>query len=232
MGKLAKRKRKVGFLRNDEEEEEEEESTANHEAGSTTKGCPPQSAKDACENILVAIQKCSLSSSSSSSSKSSSSQEGMMVINLDHILSKVPYKDMLKDLFGSSSGATIPQIPVVTKAYEESFMRQPMFEHEKPCIMGSECECNMISSVPGEGFVGVEFHLPSSHAGGDTKVQMCVLCHRKMVQKLFYDIIYADSPYRSVPRFLFFLDTKFLALTIWVKQGDHPEVWQHMQPRE
>jgi hypothetical protein len=161
--------------------------------GSAAEGCPPQSAKDACENILDAIQKCSSSIVGSSVQKDS-------CINLDHILSKVPYKDMLKDLFGCSTGMCASlQVPVVTKAYEESFMRQPMFEHERPCVMGADCECNFVSSVAGEGFVAVEFHLPSSSSSQQQQqMQMCVLCHRRMVQKLFYDIIYAGSPYRSV----------------------------------
>lgn len=128
-------------------------------------------------------------------------------INLDHILSCTPYKDMLRDLFGADAGEggddgrggdpkqrlKVPVIPVVTKAYEESFMREPMWEYERPCVMGSNCECNFIGTRQGEGFVGVEFILPSEACmeASERSRSMCVLCHRRLVQSLFYDIIYA-----------------------------------------
>lgn len=154
---------------------------------------PPQSARDACENILAAIQRCNVVAERQPPSSVACDAK----INLDHILSRVPYREMLKDLFGSNAGYKAPDIPVVTKAYEESFMRQPMFEHERPCIMGTQCECNFVSTISGEGFIGVEFTLPSD-PDGSSKRQMCVLCHRKLVQKLFYDIIYTGSPYRGI----------------------------------
>ena len=168
---------------------------------------PPQSARDACENILAAIQRCNVVAERQPSSSQVTDDACPSKINLDHILSRVPYREMLKDLFGSNaavhSGYKAPDIPVVTKAYEESFMRQPMFEHERPCIMGPQCECNFVSTITGEGFIGVEFILPSDAAqnldgSSSKKRQMCVLCHRKLVQKLFYDIIYTGSPYRGI----------------------------------
>jgi hypothetical protein len=194
-----------------------------------------------------------------------SNGEELHEISLDHILSNVPYKDMLQDLFGlagassSSSSGTMasdrdssssssstppsspprasgerqddqnvdhgdrhkkqqgaaggerrcrqqrrclkaPQIPVVTKSYEESFMREPMWDYERPCIMGGNCECNYLGTRPGDGFTAVEFVLPSEVclSAKDRQPQMCVLCHRKLVHTLFYDIIYAGSPYRGV----------------------------------
>lgn len=80
-------------------------------------------------------------------------------INLDNILSRVPYKEMLQDLFGSSDIKT-PSIPIVTKAYEESFMRPPVHPSERGCVQGSDCECNIIGK--GEGFIGVEFCIPGT----------------------------------------------------------------------
>lgn len=162
---------------------------------------PPQSAKDACDSILSAIQRCSAFAERHPAEQN----ESACAVNLDHILSRVPYKEMLRDLFGSqkmsSSADRAPNVPVVAKAYEESFMRQPMFEHERLCVMGALCECNSVSMIPGSGFTAVEFLLPSeasamSSGTADVEQQMCVLCHRKLVQKLFYDIIYAGSPYR------------------------------------
>jgi hypothetical protein len=124
---------------------------------------------------------------------------------------------MLKDLFGSNASCTrgyrAPSIPVVSKVYEESYMRQPIYEYERLCVMGANCECNFIGSRPGEGFVGVEFLLPSEASSSSApceaeeelqdstsraqqqqqQQQMCVLCHRKLVQSLFYDIIYSGT---------------------------------------
>lgn len=172
-------------------------------------GGPPQSARDACENILASIQRCQ---NISSKQTLPLCKKDLISINLDHILSRVPYKEMLKDLFGSNaslqSGYRAPQIPVVTKAYEESFMRQPIFDYERPCVMGAQCECNFVSSNASDAFTAVEFLLPSeqqkydkqfdddSDGSDGRKRQMCVLCHRKLVQKLFYDMIYSGSPYR------------------------------------
>jgi hypothetical protein len=49
-------------------------------------------------------------------------------------------------------------VPVVTRAYEESYMRECMLEDEKPCSMGQYCECNFIDEH--NGFVGVAFVMP------------------------------------------------------------------------
>lgn len=113
---------------------------------------------------------------------------------------------MLKDLFGSNASTTqgyrAPSVPVVSRAYEESYMRQPMREDERPCVMGVNCECNFVGNKVGDGFTAVEFPLPSeaTHDGSAAESgcsqqqqhqRMCVLCHRRLVQSLFYDIIYS-----------------------------------------
>ena len=209
---------------------------------------PRQSALGACQGILDAISKCNVHEGLNSSAEkwldngttaSDGRQEEVqdvttqMVINLDHILSCTPYKDMLQDLFrhhtaqsssshescgsdknrqgawvGSSTAAS--SIPVVPKSYEESFMREPMWDYERPCAMGASCECNFISTRPGEGFTAVEFLLPSedktqrqcdsgasAHEDRSPR-RTCVLCHRKLVQSRFYDIIYSGMPFRGV----------------------------------
>ena len=104
-------------------------------------------------------------------------------LDMDHILSRVPYRDMLENLFGEASGASgpTPELPIITKVYEESFMRQAT-AGERPCAMGDQCECRFIDrQAP---FTAVEFRLPS-----DPEVpQMCVLCSRRTTQKMFYDM--------------------------------------------
>jgi len=61
-------------------------------------------------------------------------------MDLDHILSRVPYRVMLENLFGNITTPEIPDLPIISKAYEENFMRQPM-AGEQPCAMGEQCEC-------------------------------------------------------------------------------------------
>lgn len=74
-------------------------------------------------------------------------------------------------------------VPVVTRAYEESYMRECAHEHEKACSMGQYCECNFID--PEHAFVGVAFVMPELHA---EDLGMCILCLRKLTQMLFYRV--------------------------------------------
>lgn len=111
-------------------------------------------------------------------------------LSLDHILSRVSYRGLLENLF-SNVEAEVPEVPVLSKAYEETFMRQAL-SGEQPCVMGDQCECMHIDrSSP---FVGVEFRLPH-----DPKApQMCLLCSRATTQKCFYDMCYAGKPMRGL----------------------------------
>jgi len=74
-------------------------------------------------------------------------------------------------------------VPVVTRAYEESFMRECNDEHERACSMGQYCECNFIDHE--QAFVGVAFVMPELHA---EDLGMCILCLRKLTQMLFYRV--------------------------------------------
>lgn len=143
-------------------------------------------------------------------------------LNLDYILDRVPYKQMLEDLFGTT-GLSSVDVPVVSRAYEvscfsqiqnfkwwfdkvcsgviylqsvkqESFMREPCNGSERHCVMGMECECNFIDKS--NPFICMEFLLPGESPGSSR--QMCVLCHRRFVQGMFHDIIYAGKPFRGV----------------------------------
>lgn len=110
---------------------------------------------------------------------------------LDHILSRVPYKKMLENLFSNLDPA-IPDVPILTKAYEESLMRQPM-PGERQCVMGELCECMTIDRT--NPFVGVEMRLPNDP---ENTAQMCVLCSRATTQRCFYDICYLSRPIQGV----------------------------------
>jgi hypothetical protein len=75
-------------------------------------------------------------------------------------------------------------IPLVTKTYEEKFMRGSIYQHEKSCIMDYQCECMFIDDE--NPFVGTRFCLPNSE---ESDGGMCVLCIRKSTQLLFYHTI-------------------------------------------
>jgi hypothetical protein len=112
-------------------------------------------------------------------------------LQLDHVLSSVPYRDMLESLFGTVSGPP-PNLPIITKAYEESYMREAG-PGERPCAMGPKCECMFIDhNAP---FVGVQFDLPNelNSNEADQTPKLCVLCCRKTTQKLFYDACYSGK---------------------------------------
>ena len=103
-------------------------------------------------------------------------------MDMDHILSRVPYRDMLENLF-ADAGQPGPaqELPIITKVYEESFMRQPAVG-ERACAMGEQCECRFVDRhAP---FTAVEFRLPGDPDGA----QLCVLCSRRATQKMFYDM--------------------------------------------
>ena len=118
---------------------------------------------------------------------------GAPEVRLDHILSRVPYKSMLENLFQSADDGVQPEqdVPILSRAYEESFMRQPM-PGERSCAMGELCECMFIDKAC--PFVAVELRLPNDP---DT-AQMCVLCSRTVTQKCFYDMCYLGRPIAGI----------------------------------
>jgi hypothetical protein len=106
-------------------------------------------------------------------------------LNLHTVLSDIPYRQILETLFGSDGTRPPDDIPVIIKAWEESFMRESMHPGERPCVMGIECEAQFIDSS--QRFTCTEFLFPGQPR---TEPQMCVLCCRKHTQKLYYDLLY------------------------------------------
>lgn len=77
------------------------------------------------------------------------------------------------------------QLPLITRAYEERYMRSCVSNTEKPCIMGANCECMFIdSSLP---FVGIQFPMPAASFVPNST--LCLLCLRKSTQILFYHVV-------------------------------------------
>ena len=107
-------------------------------------------------------------------------------LDFSDVLSHIDYRHVLEGLFGGRSMGA--DVPVVTRVYEESFMREPM-TGERKCVMGTSCEAMVIDKF--KPFIAVEFQLP----GKQTETpQMCVLCSRKHTQRLFYEFLYRTTP--------------------------------------
>ena len=89
-----------------------------------------------CNKILTSIGKY----------RPSMTNEDNVNLNLDSILRRVSsYKSLLHNMF-SDEGVRVPDIPVVSKSYEELYMREP-FSNERACVMGDDCECQHIVKV-------------------------------------------------------------------------------------
>lgn len=83
------------------------------------------------------------------------------LLSLESIISRQPYVKMMQSLFGAydeSCFSQVPPVKVVSKAWEEMYMREPQ-ENERPCSMGINCECMFID--PALPFTCVEFRLPN-----------------------------------------------------------------------
>ena len=59
-------------------------------------------------------------------------------LSFDTVLSHVSYRQILEGLFGSD-GPPTKDVPILSKSYEESYMRETMGSHERQCVMGQEC---------------------------------------------------------------------------------------------
>jgi hypothetical protein len=72
-------------------------------------------------------------------------------------------------------------LPLVTREYEEAFMRECYLPDDTECVMGDFCECALVGD-----FCGVAFVLPQIST---VSPRMCVLCIRKTTQLLFYRVV-------------------------------------------
>ena len=110
------------------------------------------------------------------------------VVDTEGLLSRLPYKKMLNDMFGGNIRGSMrtADMPYVTRAYEEAFMREPMHANERPCARAQCCECMFIDRQ--QPFVGVEFLLPGEAI--PRTPHLCVLCCRSTTQQLYYDIMF------------------------------------------
>ena len=100
----------------------------------------------------------------------------------------------------------INDLPVVSKSYEDMYLRAPRTRHgERPCVMGEQCFCNVIAQMrygrsTTRGFVCMEFLVPAARdawlvgRGLPERRQKCLVCLR-------YFTTYAYLTARSDPDF-------------------------------
>ena len=117
-------------------------------------------------------------------------------IDTEGLLSRLPYKKMLNDIFGGNLRGNLhsENIPYVTRAYEEAFMREPLNSTERECAKGAQCECMFIDR--NQPFVGVEFLLPGEVL--PRTPHLCVLCCRATTQQLYYDVMFDKAEFPGV----------------------------------
>ena len=97
------------------------------------------------------------------------------------VVETLPLSELMKNTETRSSSV----IPVVSRVYEERYMRECKNKSERPCVMDKQCECMLIDTA--NGFVGVQFEIPGVENSDNT---MCILCLRKTTTLLFYKTIY------------------------------------------
>lgn len=84
-------------------------------------------------------------------------------------------------------------IQVVTRAYEEQYLREPTGK-ERPCIMGDQCQGMNLPHVNANGFVVREFLLPSEEeefkrtGNLPTEGRLCLMCKRSEIARAFINI--------------------------------------------
>ena len=105
---------------------------------------------------------------------------GVVWMCLETVLDSTPFGAALQQ-HGPPECLPKDSLPLVTRAYEEAYMRECHLPEDTPCVMGEFCECQSMG-----GFCGVAFVLPHVSA---VSPRMCVLCIRKTTQMLFYRIV-------------------------------------------
>lgn len=132
--------------------------------------------EDTCSSILTTIQ---------NNLNTSTFINDLEQMKIDSIINTIPYQQIVNNIFEDQIQNNV-EIPIITKAYEEMYMRESANANERQCVNGNMCECMFID--PSNQFVAVEFLLP--HEQPTENIMPCVLCQRQITQKLFFDIMY------------------------------------------
>lgn len=116
-------------------------------------------------------------------------------IELQSILSKSSFLNTIQAMFCSQKTDTNKHvsIPLITREYEESYMRECFRMDDEECVMGINCECMFIDRhFP---FIGTCFWSPlfeiADTISKPLSSKLCVLCCRKNTQQMFYDLMFS-----------------------------------------
>jgi hypothetical protein len=115
-------------------------------------------------------------------------------IELESIVANVPFLETMQSMFSleKTNMTRKYNIPIITKDYEEMYMRESFLTEDVDCIMGVNCECMFVDAqMP---FIGTRFwseQFVTNNAEAPISNKMCVLCCRKNTQQLFYDLIFS-----------------------------------------
>lgn len=100
------------------------------------------------------------------------------------ICGSVPFVKMLESFDTKSEQHNVP---LVSRSYEEMYMRECKCKTELPCAMGVNCECMFID--PEKPFVAVRFPIPTT-TSTVLENSLCLLCLRRTTQLLFYHVVH------------------------------------------
>jgi len=105
------------------------------------------------------------------------------------VINMTKFKDILRGVEAPHITYT-NMLQSVSKAYEDTYLRQAVGIEERSCVRGEDCKCMFIDAT--QPFVGVEYLLPWERSRKEIS-GMCLPCTRAATQALFYDILHSDT---------------------------------------
>ena len=113
-------------------------------------------------------------------------REKRVAERVKQIINETPFIHMLSSM---AKPHTNIHIPLISRKYEEKFMRACVNMQERPCSMNTKCECMFIDVE--NAFVGTRFLIPNICGEQVHLNTMCILCLRKHTLLLFYKTMHA-----------------------------------------
>lgn len=110
---------------------------------------------------------------------------------LSPIVNSVTFKTLCTDALPVDANIEVPgnhdkahDLCVLSREYEEKYMRSQISTNEKVCINGDRCECQFIDKT--KAFTCIALEMPSLRASCSG---LCLLCLRKLSTLLFYKTV-------------------------------------------
>lgn len=108
--------------------------------------------------------------------------------NLSRLVSISSYGDIFANT-GMDAQEFAQNLRPLSKAFEDSMLRQPMHAGERPCSRGDQCECMFLDNTC--PFVGVELVLPwELQTSTSTGERFCLPCLRATTLVLYLDLLH------------------------------------------